>query len=1020
MQQKLYQFRMLLLLALLAVAGGGSAATYKLQKVTSVQDGGLYVFEQDGHVMGATVSSNALQTTTTYNRTGLTGTEAYVWTLEAGTSGNNSGFYMRNVSKSSSFYLCNSSGTNVSFGAENSRSLWQFNFQTDETVIIQNLNNSSRFLGYTNSTSYAYKAYATSNLSSYPHAVVVYQLVDEASGGEDPTPVDATWSVSPASVTVTAGETATAEITTNYNGALSVATDDADVATATLSGKTLTVTGVAEGTATLTISGAATTDYNALSETVSVTVSAAPAVTEQWVETPITALTTSDVFLIVDKTSAKALPSTETSSSPSAVGVRLNADKTEVLGTVDDGLKWYFEDNDGSYVFHAYGDANSVLYINKSNTGVRINNGWNDASRPDLVYDSEAQKLKNQVPWDTEYRWIGVYNSQDWRCYTSATTANITNTVTAFYKRVDISGKEQTTTAFAESAYTFEQGSDEAAAFTGQTATVTDNAGAPVADAAVTYASSNADVAAVDASTGAVTLGTSVGTATITATYAGDDSYVGSTATYTITVEAAPMQLKQTASVVSGEKYAFVVSGKVSGIISANYGYLPTTDATVTDGVLRLTDEKALYTFTAVEGGYTIRDANGKYLYNSGSYNNFNVSATLPSQGGVWTVALQQDGTFKITNAWSGKYIQYSSSNGNYGQYSSETGTLPFLYTENPTEAPVVQVAVPEADKASGEYAYGTTVTLTQDNAAFIMYTTDGTTPSYDGDNGELYDTPIAIEGDFTLKAIAVDDDGNESEVLVREYTVTKPTAPVFSPAGGAVEAGTRVTVSTTESNVLAIIYTADGTDPDFAASPMVGTEYEGPITVTEGVTLKAVVVDENGLQSPVATATYTITVPSIGEGTGKFRKISSAEELTDGRYLIVYEEGSLVLDGARDNSTAGNMDAVGNTVEVTIEGDVIEGAEAAAFTYDATAKTLKGEGGLYIGQTSNANGLASNATTTYTNTISFDDGGNADIVSGGAYLRYNATSGQTRFRYYKSSSYGAQKPVTLYKEIKA
>ena len=189
MQQKLYQFRMLLLLAVLAVAGGGSAATYKLQKVTSVQDGGLYVFEQDGHVMGATVSSNALQTTTTYNRTGLTGTEAYVWTLEAGTSGNNSGFYMRTVSKSSSFYLCNSSGTNVSFGAENSRSLWQFNFQTDETVIIQNLNNSSRFLGYTNSTSYAYKAYATSNLSSYPHSVFVYQLVDEARGGEDPTPV---------------------------------------------------------------------------------------------------------------------------------------------------------------------------------------------------------------------------------------------------------------------------------------------------------------------------------------------------------------------------------------------------------------------------------------------------------------------------------------------------------------------------------------------------------------------------------------------------------------------------------------------------------------------------------------------------------------------------------------------------------------------------------------------------------------------------------------------------------------
>ena len=149
--------------------------TYKLQAVTSIEAGGLYVFEQNGHVMNNTVSNSALQTTDSYNTTGLEGTETYVWTLETATNG----FYLKNVSLSSNQYLNNSSSTGVSFGTNSS--IWAFNFQTDNTVLIQNISNSNRFLGYTSATSYAYKAYATSNLSSYPHAIVVYQLIEESS-----------------------------------------------------------------------------------------------------------------------------------------------------------------------------------------------------------------------------------------------------------------------------------------------------------------------------------------------------------------------------------------------------------------------------------------------------------------------------------------------------------------------------------------------------------------------------------------------------------------------------------------------------------------------------------------------------------------------------------------------------------------------------------------------------------------------------------------------------------------------
>ena len=43
---------------------------------------------------------------------------------------------------------------------------------------------------------------------------------------------------------------------------------------------------------------------------------------------------------------------------------------------------------------------------------------------------------------------------------------------------------------------------------------------------------------------------------------------------------------------------------------------------------------------------------------------------------------------------------------------------------------------------------------------------------------------------------------------------------------------------------------------------------------------------------------------------------------------------------------------------------------------------------------------------------------GNADVVSAETYLRYNATSNQDRFRYFKSSSYANQEAIQLFKKV--
>lgn len=170
-------FTRLLFLLLVLVAGATSVwaqTTYHLEKVTTVEAGGLYVFEQSGRVMSNALSNKAIQTITSYKNEALNGTESYVWTLEAVSGG---GFKMKNVSLSSKAYLTNTSSTDVSFDTKTNGSTWVFNFQEDETVLIQNKSYENRFLGFDFYKNI--KAYATSNLSTVDHAIVVYQLVED-------------------------------------------------------------------------------------------------------------------------------------------------------------------------------------------------------------------------------------------------------------------------------------------------------------------------------------------------------------------------------------------------------------------------------------------------------------------------------------------------------------------------------------------------------------------------------------------------------------------------------------------------------------------------------------------------------------------------------------------------------------------------------------------------------------------------------------------------------------------------
>lgn len=89
-------------------------------------------------------------------------------------------------------------------------------------------------------------------------------------------------------------------------------------------------------------------------------------------------------------------------------------------------------------------------------------------------------------------------------------------------------------------------------------------------------------------------------------------------------------------------------------------------------------------------------------------------------------------------------------------------------------------VEAPTASVASGTYTKNQSVILSSaTEGATIYYTTDGTEP--DKTNGEIYTVPIAVTGtagecvDTTIKAIAVKDRMQDSEVQTFTYTIELP-----------------------------------------------------------------------------------------------------------------------------------------------------------------------------------------------------------------------------------------------------
>jgi hypothetical protein len=152
----------------------------------------------------------------------------------------------------------------------------------------------------------------------------------------------------------------------------------------------------------------------------------APPVPGNWVLTSLADLAPGDVFVIVgDNGDTYAMPNDNgTSTAPAAVAV------TVVDGTLSEepaaNLQWNISITDEGFIFYPNGDTTTWLYCTNTNNGVRVGTNENK-----VFAVSENGYLNNIATG----RYIGIYNSQDWRCYTSE-GGNIADQTFAFYKKV--------------------------------------------------------------------------------------------------------------------------------------------------------------------------------------------------------------------------------------------------------------------------------------------------------------------------------------------------------------------------------------------------------------------------------------------------------------------------------------------------------------------------------------------------------------------------------------------------------
>ena len=459
--------------------------------------------------------------------------------------------------------------------------------------------------------------------------------------------------------------------------------------------------------------------------------------------------------------------------------------------------------------------------------------------------------------------------------------------------------------------------------------------------------------------------------------------------------------------------------------VSSTYGYLYTAKANKSeDGKLTSTADN-IFTFTAVEGGFTIQDAAGKYYYMKGTYDSFNVDAS-PVDGSVWTVQQTGDITFKIKNASNGKVMMLDPAYNSAGAYSSEraNAVYPNLVNTAGNEIAEVMFAVEptevEVEKEAGEF----NINMTCKNEGFEinpsaswivlkgMTSTNGeyvVTFSYEANEGGARTATIDfVSGEETI-TVEVTQLGGIADATVAEFLAAEVgeaqyrVTGILTKVAKAEYGNIYVKDATGEMYVYGVgskgdfeklglkvgdIVTLTGKRGAYNGSPqMAGGQYVShkPVTTVKAADVAALADDDKTNPANYIMLTGTVTKPA----TSKF------DLETYGNFDLVDESGSIYVYGV---STGWNGETKKFATLGVKEGDTIT-IVAYKTSYNGNAQVV----GMYVSHEAAASGDDNTGDTpatagTYTHTFAKGDLAEGDVTLSGVKWNLAMTDSGSKY----------------------
>lgn len=215
-----------------------------------------------------------------------------------------------------------------------------------------------------------------------------------------------------------------------------------------------------------------------------------------------------------------------------------------------------------------------------------------------------------------------------------------------------------------------------------------------------------------------------------------------------------------------------------------------------------------------------------------------------------------------IPDVASGKYLQIKGLSVTYGPNGGE----------NPVTAPQITI---DKEPVDGVYEYGAKATITGDEGNTFMYTLDGSDPYTSSTAVDYEDAFTLPEGEYTIKAIALDEELNASSVTELPVKIAKTGPVVDMPeiiitgekSGNDYLVGATASISAPKASY--IFYTTDGSDPkaegNTAVKEVEATSVDlGKLALGE-TTIKAYIWDAEANASAVETVTVNVVKKPAG-----------------------------------------------------------------------------------------------------------------------------------------------------------